>query len=360
MADYILTPEPLLDKLLSGEEMGFPLEALTAVAREIMEPEVANKPGLNQGERSPERPAQRDGYREGRWDTRAGSIILPISKPPGGFASPPSLKPRRRSEQVLIAIVCEAYVKGCLATREVEDLAHALSIQTLFKAEVSRTCAELDQKVEAFRGRSLLGRYPYLWLDACYKKVRAEAGRVARMAPPVAYGVAETGEREVLGLAACESYDHAFWKALLESLSDHGLTGVKQVCSDAHGGLTRAISGGHQRGVPRDLVAALPGALSGGTSWSSCRRTAMAWCPLQPASRLSNPTRSDPSTSYGLSPVAWKSGCPESPPFSWKPRGRSLATWTSPGEHGTPAVLYSDKDDQADRVITPFWSLSNS
>jgi len=140
----------------------------------------------------------------------------------------------------LIAVVCEAYVKG-VSTRKVEDLVQALGIQTLSKSAVSRICAELDGRVAAFRGRPLLGRYPYLWLDARYEKVRDESGRVVSMALAVAYGVAATGEREVLGLAVCESEDHAFWKGLLEDLRDRGLSGVKLVCSDAHRGLTRAI-----------------------------------------------------------------------------------------------------------------------
>ena len=59
--------------------------------------------------------------------------------------------------------------------------------------------------MEAFRCRPLLGRYPYLFLDATYEKVRDDSGRVVYMALVVAYGVAETGEREVLGLEVCRS-----------------------------------------------------------------------------------------------------------------------------------------------------------
>lgn len=241
MADSILTPGALLDKLLSGGEMDFLREALTAVAREIMELEVAKKTGAGHGERNPERLVHRNGYRERRWDTRAGSVLLPIPRLREGSYFPSFLEPRRRSEEALIAVVCEAYVKG-VSTRKVEDLVQALGIQGISKSEVSRICADLDQRVAAFRGRPLLGRYPYLWLDARYEKVRDDQGRVVSMALAVAYGVSETGEREVLGLEVCESEDHAFWKHFLDSLRDRGLDGVKLVCSDAHRGLTRAIS----------------------------------------------------------------------------------------------------------------------
>jgi transposase-like protein len=241
MADSILTPGDLLDKLLSGGEMDFLREALTAVTREIMELEVQKKTGAGHGERNPERLVHRNGYRERRWDTRAGSILLPIPKVREGSYFPSFLEPRRRSEEALIAVICEAYVKG-VSTRKVEDLIQALGIEGISKSEVSRICSELDDRVAAFRGRPLLGRYPYLWLDARYEKVRDDQGRVVSMALAVAYGVAETGEREVLGLSVCESEDHTFWKAFLQSLRDRGLAGVKLVCSDAHRGLTRAIS----------------------------------------------------------------------------------------------------------------------
>jgi putative transposase len=194
MADSILTPGALLDKLLAGGEMDFLREALTAVAREIMELEVQKKTGAGRGERSPERLAHRNGYRERRWDTRAGSVLLPIPKVREGSYFPSFLEPRRRSEEALMAVVCEAYVKG-VSPRKVEDLVQAMGIHGVSKSEVSRICTLLDERVAAFRGRPLVGRYPYLWLDARYEKVRDDSGRVVSMALAVAYGVAETGER---------------------------------------------------------------------------------------------------------------------------------------------------------------------
>jgi Transposase, Mutator family len=59
----------------------------------------------------------------------------------------------------------------------------------------------LDERVEAFRNRPLEGAYPYLWLDARVERVRDTAsGMVRQKALLVAYGVHETGRREVIGL----------------------------------------------------------------------------------------------------------------------------------------------------------------
>src|SRR5690606_25345675 len=116
-----------------------------------------------------------------------------------------------------------------------------------------RVCAELDEMVQEFRNRPLTGRYPYLWLDAKYIKVR-EGGRVLSMALVVAVGVKETGEREVLGFDVGLSEDGPFWTEFLRSLVRRGLKDVLLVISDAHEGLKEAI---------RKVL--------GGSSWQRCR-----------------------------------------------------------------------------------------
>jgi transposase-like protein len=76
--------------------------------------------GAGHGERAPaERSTQRNGYRERRFDTRAGSLELFIPKPRSGSYFPSFLEPRTRSEQGLVAVVMESYVNG-VSTRKVE------------------------------------------------------------------------------------------------------------------------------------------------------------------------------------------------------------------------------------------------
>jgi len=253
MADPIVTPQELLSKLAEGGEFDFFREAMLSVLREIMEIEVQAKTGASHGERTSERVCQRNGYRDRRLDTRVGSLMLPIPKLREGSYFPSFLEPRRRSEEALLAVISEAYVKG-VSTRKVEDLVVALGLEGVSKSEVSRICARLDEQVEAFRGRPLLGRYPYLFLDATYEKVRDDSGRVVSMALVVAYGVAETGEREVLGLEVCRSEDYPFWRGFLAGLVARGLSGVALVVSDAHKGLKKAI-----------------GEVFLGASWQRCR-----------------------------------------------------------------------------------------
>jgi putative transposase len=108
MADSILAPEELLDKLLEGRTVDLVREAVLTVPREVMEVEVGRLTGATLGERSPERVTQRNGYRERRFDTRAGSLSLPIPKLREGTYFPTFLERRRGSEEALMNTICEA------------------------------------------------------------------------------------------------------------------------------------------------------------------------------------------------------------------------------------------------------------
>lgn len=84
------------------------------------------------------------------------------------------------------------------------------------------------------------GRYPYLWLDAKYLKVRGPA-HVFSKALMVAYAVHESGRREVIGIEIAETETEAGWAAFLRDLKARGLHGVKLAVSDDHQGLKAAI-----------------------------------------------------------------------------------------------------------------------
>jgi putative transposase len=234
-----MTTEQVVGYLLEGEGLDFLRESLCWVVQQLMEAEVSELIGAERGERSPERLTHRNGYRPRPWQTRAGEIELAIPKLRRGSYFPSFLEPRRRSEQALVSVVQEAYVAG-VSTRKVDQVVESLGLR-ISKSEVSRICAGLDEQVDAFRNRPLEGRYPYLWLDAKIEKVR-DGGRVLRKALVLAYGVHESGYREVIALDVGEAETEAFWRSFLRSLVERGLTGVQLVVSDAHAGLKRAIA----------------------------------------------------------------------------------------------------------------------
>jgi putative transposase len=109
------------------------------------------------------------------------------------------------------------------------------------KSQVSRLCAEIDERVRAFLERPLEGDWPYLWIDATYVKVR-EAGRIVSVAVTLAVAVNTDGRREVLGMAIGASEAETFWVEFLRKLKRRGLAGIKLVISDAHEGIKAAVA----------------------------------------------------------------------------------------------------------------------
>jgi len=237
MTEDMMSLRALLEKSSDAE---FLREMVGFTAQRLMELEVEGLTGAAHGARDPGRLNQRNGYRDRVWETRAGTVELRITKLRKGIYFPGFLEPRRMEEKALAAVVQEAYVQG-VSTRSVDELVQAMGMSGISKSQVSRLCAEIDDKVRTFLDRPLEGDWPYVWLDATYLKVR-EAGRIVAVAVIVAVGVNADGRREVLGLDIGPSEAETFWTEFLRKLARRGQRGVKLVVSDAHEGLKAAIT----------------------------------------------------------------------------------------------------------------------
>ncbi len=237
MTDEMMTLRTLLEKSADADLLR---EMIGFTAQRLMELEVEGKTGAGYGEKSADRLAQRNGYRDRLWETRAGTVELRIPKLRTGSYFPAFLEPRRLAEKALTAVVQEAYVHG-VSTRSVDDLVKAMGMSGISKSQVSRLCEEIDEKVKAFLSRPLEGDWPYLWIDATYLKVR-ESGRIVSVAVIIAVGVNSDGRREVLGMDIGPSEAEPFWTEFLRTLARRGLRGVKLVISDAHEGIKAAVA----------------------------------------------------------------------------------------------------------------------
>jgi transposase-like protein len=237
MTDDTMNLQALVGKSADAD---FLREMIGFAAQRLMDLEVGSLTGAGYGEKSSERLAQRNGYRERDWETRAGTVELRIPRLRTGSYFPAFLEPRRLAEKALTAVVQEAYIQG-ISTRSVDDLVKAMGMSGISKSQVSRLCEEIDVRVKAFLDRPIEGDWPYVWVDATYLKVR-QAGRIVSVAVTIAVGVNGDGRREVLGMAIGASEAETFWTDFLRSLARRGLRGVKLVVSDAHEGIKAAVS----------------------------------------------------------------------------------------------------------------------
>src|SRR3974377_942274 len=146
MTSEMMTLRALVEKTpdvdLLREMIGF-------AAQRLMEMEVEGLTGAAYGEKDGERLAQRNGYRDRTWETRAGTVELRIPKLRKGSYFPGFLEPRRIAEKALTAVIQEAYIQG-ISTRSVDDLVKALGMSGISKSQVSRLCEEIDERGEAF------------------------------------------------------------------------------------------------------------------------------------------------------------------------------------------------------------------
>jgi putative transposase len=250
-----IDPARLLEEQLAQASPDLLRELLQTFINTLLSAEADAVCGAAYGQASPDRTNRRNGYRHRDFDTRAGTIDVAVPKLRQGSYFPEWLLERRkRAERALTSVVATCYVLG-VSTRRMDRLVQSLGITGLSKSQVSEMAKDLDAHVEQFRTRPLADAGPFAFVaaDALVLKVR-EGGRVVPVHALVATGVDADGHREVLGVQVTSSEDGAGWLAFFRDLTARGLSGVKLVTSDAHRGLTAAIS------------ATLPGA-----SWQRCR-----------------------------------------------------------------------------------------
>lgn len=224
-------------------------EVLEVICQAAMHQEVSAHLDAELHERSDDRTGHRNGHKPRTLKTRVGELQLSVPQVRDCDRGPyhPSLFAKwERSERALLVACGEMYFQG-VSTRNVQEVLSTMCAGVEMSAmTVSRIAAEIDEKLAVFRARRLDGHaYPYLKVDARYEKVRVE-GKVISQAVLVVMGFTHEGKREILDWRLADSESESNWSTMFRELKDRGLSGVELVVSDAHRGITSAISRHHQ------------------------------------------------------------------------------------------------------------------
>jgi transposase-like protein len=104
VTDEMMQLQGLLEKSADADVLR---EMIGFASQRLMELEVRARTDAGYGEKAPGRLAQRNGYRERDWQTRAGTVELAIPKLRQGSYFPSFLEPRRMTEKALVGADAE-------------------------------------------------------------------------------------------------------------------------------------------------------------------------------------------------------------------------------------------------------------
>lgn len=257
-------PDLLLEQIAQSGLEGLP-DLIRLLINAAMLLERQHHLGAQPYQRSPERQAHANGFKEKTVHTRLGALTFQVPQVREGGFSPQALEKGIRSERALKLALAEMYVQG-VSTRKVAAITQTLCGFEVSSSQVSRATQELDAQLEQWRTRPL-GEYRYVYLDAHYEKVRQD-GRVQDAAVLLAVGVDQQGHRSVLGVSVSLSEHEVHWRSFLQGLQERGLRGVQLLISDDHAGLKAARK-----------------AVFGGVPWQRCQfhlqQNAQAYVPKQ-------------------------------------------------------------------------------
>jgi transposase-like protein len=242
-----------IDKLLGRGLVDDPQKMLSELARlgarliiqRAVEEEFDTWLGRARYERRPEAgPGKRNGFRPRHVQTGEGELVIEI--PQVREAAAPfvsKLFPKWHCKRLLRtdplkALIVGAFVRG-LSMRDVESLCEEAGLGKTSKSTVATVCAELHERFEAFKRRSLYDiKLVVMFLDAIYLSVRPSGPKEGVIC---AWGITEDGDRALVAVRLGMREAKEDWLELGRDVTTRGLAAPRLVVADGAPGLISAV-----------------------------------------------------------------------------------------------------------------------
>jgi len=128
----------------------------------------------------------------------------------------------QRYEDELKQDIAVLFLSG-VSTRTLEMISTRLLGHKISAGEVSRCSKKLVQAIEEWRNRDLSAlKFKYLFCDGVYFEMRV-ARSIEKISVLVVIGVAENGQKQVIGLQSGDKESAANWRELFKDLKSRGL-----------------------------------------------------------------------------------------------------------------------------------------
>lgn len=215
-------------------------QAVRQVLINVLEEEVTTLIGAEPYERCESRRDQRNGHYYRDLETTMGEILdLPVPRTRGGHQSQLFERYHRRREELDTAMA-EMFVAGTSQAR-VGEVMETLTGSKPSPSTVSRVFHSLQSEYEQWKSRRLSQRYAYAFADGTYFTVLYN-GEGCKMPILAVVGIAETGERDVLGFQVGDRENQQAWEDLLSDLKARGVKEMGLWVSDGNQAMLNAIS----------------------------------------------------------------------------------------------------------------------
>ena len=139
--------------------------------QEFLEQEMKHHIGALPYERSEKRKDYRNGYKGRTVKTRIGAIELALPQSRNKTFQSNLFAGYQRSEKAFISCLQEMVIQG-VSTRKVSKITEELCGVHFSKSQVSEICKTLDEEANQWLNRPLVLKYPYVYVDAMYEKIR--------------------------------------------------------------------------------------------------------------------------------------------------------------------------------------------